>query len=95
MSSTQQNLTQGAAAGTAEASAQRNDPALRPAIDVFETADGITLYADMPGVSKDHLKLQIEGNMLTVEGELQLRMSGQMDALYADVARRSTAAALR
>jgi HSP20 family protein len=85
MSSTQQNVTQGAAAGTAKPSAQRNDAVLRPAIDVFETADGITLYADMPGVSKEHLKLQIEGNTLIVEGELQVRMSEQMDALYADV----------
>lgn len=30
-----------------------SESALRPAVDIFETEDGITLQADMPGVSKD------------------------------------------
>src|SRR5579862_2857178 len=85
MSSTQQNVTQGEQAGTRAVGAQRSDAPLRPSIDVFETTEGITLHADMPGVSREHLKLQIESNTLTLEGELQLRMSGPMEALYADV----------
>ncbi len=68
-----------------QAGTQRSESAMRPAVDVLETAEGITLYADMPGVSKEHLNLQVEGNTLIVEGELQVRMPEQMEALYADV----------
>jgi len=28
---------------------------MRPPVDVFEDADGLTLLADLPGVSKEHL----------------------------------------
>jgi HSP20 family molecular chaperone IbpA len=58
---------------------------MRPAVDVFETSDGIRLVVDMPGVSKEHLRLQTEANTLTIEGELQFEMRDGMEALYADV----------
>jgi HSP20 family protein len=64
---------------------QRSESAMRPPVDIFETSDGITLQADMPGVSKEHLNLQVEGNTLTVEGELQVKMPENMEAIYADV----------
>lgn len=65
--------------------AQRSESTMRPAVDVFETSEGITLHADMPGVSKEHLNVQVEGNTLIVEGDLQFRMAENMEALYADV----------
>ncbi len=43
-----------------------------PAVDVFENQDGITLLADMPGVSKDKLDIQVEADTLTIEGEVAL-----------------------
>src|ERR1700730_3093298 len=82
----EQSITQTEkSAASRAAGTQRSESAMRPAVDVLETADGITLYADMPGVSKKHLNLQVEGNTLIVEGELQVRMPEQMEALYADV----------
>lgn len=58
-------------------SAAKNDPysvaALTPPVDVLEDSSGITLYADLPGVSKDKLQLQTEADMLTVEAELDIR----------------------
>jgi HSP20 family protein len=82
---TQQQVTQSAtAAGTAQA-APRNEAAIRPPVDVFETSDGIKLLADMPGVSKEHLHLQTEGNTLTIEGQVQFDMPEKLEALYADV----------
>jgi HSP20 family molecular chaperone IbpA len=39
-----------------ENEASRGEAALLPPVDVIEDADGITLYADLPGVSK--LKFQ-------------------------------------
>ena len=61
------------------------ESALRPAVDVFETEDGITLRADMPGVSKDRLSLRVDGTNLLVEGRIGITPQDQMQPLYADV----------
>ena len=58
---------------------------LRPAVDVFEDNDGITLKADMPGVSKDRLEVRVEGNSLLVEGTVGIEPQEQMSPLYADI----------
>ena len=59
--------------------------AIRPFVDIFETADGITLRADMPGVSKEGLNLRVEGANLLVEGTINIVPEQKMSALYADV----------
>jgi HSP20 family molecular chaperone IbpA len=82
---TQQDVTQSEKSGAPRATTPRSESAIRPPVDVFETSDGIKLIADMPGVSKEHLQLQAEGNSLTIEGKMQFDMSEQMEALYADV----------
>jgi len=83
---TQQNVTQEHERGsTARQATQRSDAAMRPPVDVFETADGMRLVVDMPGVAKEHLRLQTEGNTLTIEGDLQFEITDRMEALYADV----------
>ena len=48
-------------------------------------SEGITLRADMPGVSKDGLNLRVEGNSLLLEGTIGLAPQEKMTALYADV----------
>jgi HSP20 family protein len=58
---------------------------IRPPVDVWEDGDGITLCADMPGVSKDHLNLRVDGNNLIIEGQLGLELSEHAEALYADL----------
>jgi len=82
---TEQNITQPEKGSATRPATQRNESAMRPPVDVFETSDGIRLVADMPGVSKEHLRLRAEGNTLTIEGELQFDMADRMEALYADV----------
>jgi HSP20 family molecular chaperone IbpA len=61
-------------------------PPLIPAVDVFEDASGITLYADLPGVPKDRLAIDVEGETLTIAGELGLSIPEGMDATHAEVA---------
>jgi HSP20 family molecular chaperone IbpA len=61
------------------------EAALRPQVDVFEDANGITLHADMPGVSRDRLNLQVDGDTLLIEGEAKIDMPEGMEAIYADV----------
>lgn len=66
-------------------SRQRSAGALTPAVDVFENQDGITLLADMPGVSKDKLDIQVEADTLTIEGEVALDLPQGMEASHVDV----------
>ncbi len=62
------------------------ESAVRPAVDIFETEDGITLQADMPGVSKDRLEVRVDGTNLLVEGRIGITPQDQaQQPLYADV----------
>ena len=65
--------------------AGRNEMAQLPPVDVIEDPAGITVYADLPGVPKDRLSLQIEGDTLTIEGEIDLEMPAGMEASHAEV----------
>ena len=62
-----------------------NETALMPPVRVVEDAQGITLYADLPGVTKDKLVLQVEAETLTIEGEMTLNLPEGMDATHAEV----------
>lgn len=58
---------------------------LRPAVDIFEDDAGITLQADMPGVSREHLEVHIDSDTLSIEGEAAIQMPEYMEPVYADV----------
>ena len=59
--------------------------ALMPPVDVIEDSTGITLFADLPGVSKDKLELSVEGDTLNIEGQVSIDMPDTMQASYAEV----------
>ena len=67
------------------AEASRSGAALLPAVDVIEDAGGITLYADLPGVSKDKLTLQVDADTLTIEGDVSLSTPSGMAASHVEV----------
>ena len=69
----------------ARESARQAESALIPPVDVYEDSGGITLYADMPGVPKDKLALELDADTLTIEGEVVLDMPEGMDASRAEV----------
>ena len=52
---------------------------------VIERRRGITLYADMPGVSKDRLNAHVEGDVLVIEGDMGLEMPKDMEATHVEV----------
>ena len=64
---------------------EREQRALLPSVDVTEDATGITVYADLPGVSKERLNLHVEGDTLSIEGELALSVPQDMRATHAEV----------
>jgi HSP20 family protein len=51
----------------------------------MEDSRGITLLADMPGVPRDKLDIQVEGNSLTLEGEIALEAPQGLNATFAEV----------
>lgn len=61
------------------------EAALMPPVNVFEDAAGITLYADLPGVPRDRLNLQVEADTLTIEGEVSLDTPEGMEATHAEI----------
>ena len=65
--------------------APRNEAALLPPVDVIEDSTGITLYADMPGVPRDKLQLRVEGDQLTLEGEIELAVVQGTESAHAEV----------
>jgi HSP20 family molecular chaperone IbpA len=58
---------------------------IRMPVDIFEDETGITVLADMPGVSRERLDLQIDNDTLSIQGKTQVSMPDGMEALYADV----------
>jgi HSP20 family protein len=65
-----------------EAQQQR---AVLPAVDVYEDEAGITVLADMPGVPKNQLELKVEGDALSIEGQVQAQTPEGLEAVYAEV----------
>jgi HSP20 family protein len=42
---------------------------IAPAVDVYEDKQGVTLWADLPGVSKDKLDVKVHDGNLSIEAE--------------------------
>lgn len=66
-------------------SSTTEEAALMPPVDVVEDAGGITLYADLPGVPKEKLTVKMEGDTLTLEGEIQLGAQDGLQATHTEV----------
>jgi HSP20 family protein len=68
-----------------ENEASRDDAALLPPVDVIEDAEGITLYADLPGVSKDKISVRVEADTLAIEGQIDLLALQGLEVTHAEV----------
>jgi len=45
------------------------DRSVYPSLDVVESAEGCTVWADIPGLDRKDLELTVTGNVLTLKGE--------------------------
>jgi len=43
--------------------------AWRPAVDIYQTENGIVLTAELPGVGKENVSVEVKDNVLTLKGE--------------------------
>jgi HSP20 family molecular chaperone IbpA len=42
---------------------------MSPPVDIFETGDSLMVVADLPGVKKDGLDIQVDEGILTIQGK--------------------------
>jgi len=72
---------------TGQTGQTQNTPkmALTPAVNIAEGEAGITLFADMPGVSKERLTIKVEGDNLTIEGQAQIDVPENIELLHSEV----------
>ena len=62
-----------------------SDATLTPPVDVIEDSGGITLYADLPGVSRYKLQLNVEADTLTIEAESALPSPEGLQSSHTEV----------
>ena len=70
---------------TRQDTSRQDTQAMLPRVDVLEDDTGITLLADMPGVSKDSLDIKVESDSLSIEGTVSAATPQAMEATYAEV----------
>jgi len=65
-----------------------------PRVDLYENDEGLTLVADMPGVPKDNLTVEVHEGVLTIQGRRAEVPEGRTllggEFVIADYARRFT-----
>jgi HSP20 family protein len=79
------------AAPAQPAAVEREREYIRPVVNIYETPEGYVLEAELPGVNKDGVSVQLEGNQLTVEGRRSAPALPETELFY----RESSAADFR
>ncbi|XHS77360.1 Hsp20/alpha crystallin family protein [Burkholderiaceae bacterium UC74_6] len=74
-----------ATGATGRGESRFSDATLTPPVDVIEDAGGITLYADLPGVTAEKLNLQVEREALTIEAETEIAVPEGLASSHAEV----------
>jgi HSP20 family protein len=55
-----------------------------PATDIFETEEALTLTLEIPGVGKDNVDVQIENDVLRVEGKIDYSPYKDIEPVYTE-----------
>lgn len=71
-------------AGQGRAEPSRDQPFVVPPVDVFENDSGITLLADLPGVSRDRLGVRVDGENLLIEATASMIAPENMQLVYGE-----------
>ena len=53
-----------------------------PPVDIYETADSIVLQAELPGISKEDINLEVKDNTLTIKGEKKFEKEVKEDYYF-------------
>jgi HSP20 family molecular chaperone IbpA len=55
-----------------------------PPADIFETEEALTLMLEMPGVGKNSIDIQIENDVLRVEGKIDYSAYSDLEPTYTE-----------
>lgn len=58
---------------------------ITPVADIYENKEGVSVYVDLPGVSRESLDINVDKNVLTIKGVINLPAPERMKATYTDV----------
>ncbi|KVN31979.1 heat-shock protein [Burkholderia pyrrocinia] len=58
---------------------------LTPAVDIYEDSHGVTLWADLPGVTKDKLDVKVHDSSLSIEAEAVVPTPANLRLQHAEV----------
>ncbi len=64
---------------------ERRGETLLPAVDIQEGNNALHVVADMPGVTPETLCIEVDNGVLSLEGDVSLRMPEGLSPLYAEV----------
>jgi len=56
---------------SAQETTREQERFVRPPVDIYEGAEGLTVVADLPGVSRDGLDIEVKDNVLTIQGRIR------------------------
>jgi HSP20 family molecular chaperone IbpA len=59
-------------------------PHVVPPVDIFEDEAGITLLADLPGVSRERLGVRVDGDSLAIEATAEVMGPQDMELVYGE-----------
>lgn len=64
--------------------AQQQAPFVVPPVDIYEDDGGITVIADLPGVSRENLAVRIDGEELFIEAGATAVAPENMELIYGE-----------
>lgn len=84
---TNQDIVQRESQATAQQPQQQAAelPALFPPVNISEDDVGITLTADLPGVTREALSIRVDGDTLTLEAPIRLALESNLEPVYAEL----------
>jgi HSP20 family protein len=56
--------------------------AWRPMVDIYETESGIVIEADLPGVAKEDVAVEVKDNMLSISGQKESHVEVDNESYY-------------
>ena len=68
-----------------QSEASRPERSLVPPVEIYEEDDALYLVADMPGVTKDTLDVEIGNKVLEIEGRITVDMPENVTPMFAEV----------
>ncbi len=68
--------------------AETSNDTLVPPVDICEDKDGVTLFADLPGVPKAGLNLHIDKDTLEISGKRTLKTDKESENHYTEMPER-------